>query len=65
MIKAGDKVTFKPQWQDPGDEDIRYVAMADEDNGRVLIVADIPLPIKPTQIVCVEWLEHQPKTDPN
>jgi hypothetical protein len=45
MIKSGEEVKIKPEWQDPGDDKITWIAVVD-------------LPIKPTQVVKVEWLER-------
>ena len=56
MIKAGDKVTIKPECQDPGDDRIAWVAVEDEDGGRVRIQAQVGLPIKPTQVVTTDML---------
>lgn len=56
-IKTGDRLTIRPQWRDPGDESIEWLAVEDEDGGRVLIEAQVDLPIKPTQRVAVEMVE--------
>ena len=55
-IKQGDLVTFKPEWSDPGDETITFRAIEDEDGGRFKAVAELGLPLNPTQIVRVEWV---------
>src|SRR6516162_7586795 len=34
VIKKGDIITIKPQWQDAGDASFTWVARNDEDNGR-------------------------------
>ena len=39
MIKKGDIITIKPQWQDAGDASFTWVARDDEENGRVDISA--------------------------
>jgi hypothetical protein len=57
-IKAGDLVRIKPEWQDAGDDAITFVAVENEDGGRVKIEAQLGLPINPTQVVKVEWLEQ-------
>ena len=57
MVKKGDVVKFKPQWQDKGDDKIEFRAVDDEYDGRVEVVACIDLPLKPTQIVPVKWLD--------
>lgn len=57
-IKAGDTVKFKPEWQDAGDDQIEFVAMEDEDGGRVLIGAlGVLKNFTPTQFVLVSMLE--------
>ena len=55
-IKQGDLVTFKPQWSDPGDEMVTFRAIEDEDGGRVKVLAELGLPLNPTQVVRVEWV---------
>lgn len=56
MIKSGDAVTIKPKWQDVGDDQIAWVAVDDEEKGRVTIEAQLGLPVNPTQVVNIEWL---------
>lgn len=59
-IKQGDKVKFKPEWQDAGDEEITFVALEDEDGGRVRIGAvGVLTRFVPTQIVLTSMLESQ------
>ena len=55
-IKAGDTVRFKPEWMDKGDENITFLALDDESEGRVTIQAQLGLPINPTQVVSTEWV---------
>ena len=57
MITAGQEVKIKPEWRDPGDESIRWVAVDNEEKGRVTIMAELGLPINPTYVMQVEWLE--------
>ncbi len=57
MIKKGDIVKIKPEWQDLGDEKFTWVAVEDEDGGRVRITPiDIELPIPPNQVVTTNML---------
>ena len=56
-VRRGDVVTFLPAFRDPGDENVRFVALQDEDGGRVLIEAQMDFPINPTQVVRVAWIE--------
>jgi len=57
MIKAGDIVQIKKEFQDKGDDKIVFIAVADEEKGRVTVELQLDMPIKPTQVVKVEWLE--------
>ena len=63
MIKKGDIIKFKPEWQDPGDEKIEFRAVDDEYDGRVEVVAMVDLPLKPTQIVPVKWIDLEAQTN--
>lgn len=56
MIQRGEIVRFKPEWSDSGDENIRFIALENEDGGRVRVAADMGLPINPQQIVAVSML---------
>ena len=56
MIKAGQTVNIKAEFQDAGDESITWIAIEDEDGGRVKIEAQVAMNIKPVQVVRVEWL---------
>ena len=57
MIKKGQQVKFKPEWSDPGDENIIHVAIDDESKGRVTVVALLGMAINPTQVVHVYMIE--------
>lgn len=37
MITKGQTVQIKPEWQDPGDSEFVWIALEDEDGGRVSI----------------------------
>lgn len=57
-IAKGDTVRILPQWQDPGDEALHWVALEDEDGGRVRIApTDTGLTIAPQYVVRVDMLE--------
>lgn len=57
MIRAGEPVSIKPAFRDPGD-DFAYVAHSDEEKGRVDIVAlNSGLPLPPINTVTVDMLE--------
>lgn len=36
-IKKGDILTIRPEWQDPGDKGMKFLALEDEDGGRLPI----------------------------
>lgn len=58
MIKQGQTVTIKPDWRDAGDQHIQFIALQDEDGGRVLICAlDVLQCFTPSQVVTVDMLE--------
>jgi imidazole glycerol phosphate synthase subunit HisF len=58
MIKKGDVVKIKKEWQDAGDDQIVFLACEDEDGGRVLIEPQINISFKPRQVVQVLMLEN-------
>ena len=57
MIKKGDTVVFKKEWQDKGDDKIVFIAIEDEDGGRVKVQAQLGLTFNPVQVVLVEWIQ--------
>ena len=58
MIKKGDTVRIRPEWQDPGDDAFMWVALEDEDGGRVRIAPiNTGLEFPPNQVVEVQMLE--------
>lgn len=50
-IKRNQLIRFKPEWSDLGDEDIVFVAIEDEDGGRVKVRAELGMTINPVQVV--------------
>lgn len=57
-IRKGDVVKIKPEWQDAGDDQIQFIAIEDEDGGRVMIGAlGVLSNFVPTQVVLVSMLE--------
>jgi hypothetical protein len=57
MIRKGDTVSIKPEWQDAGDCKFDWIAVDDEQNGRVAIVPlGTGLTFPPRQVVLVEML---------
>jgi hypothetical protein len=57
MIRKGDHVQIKAEFQDPGDTQFEWIAVEDEDGGRVRIQPQLGMRINPTQIVNVDMLE--------
>ena len=51
MIKKGDRIQIKSEWQDEGDEKIPRFAASDEYDGKILIVADLGWLINPTELI--------------
>ncbi len=57
MVKQGDVVRIKPEYQDAGDSSYVWIAVDDESKGRVTISpVTIDMAIKPTQVVSVSML---------
>lgn len=64
LIKKGDKVRIKKEWQDAGDEKFNWVAVDDEEKGRVMIMAtNTGLTIPGTQVVLRSMLEAEVSGD--
>jgi hypothetical protein len=58
MIRKGQPVTVRPEWRDPGDENVRFIALEDEAGGRVLIGAlGVLSQFTPSQVVRTDMLE--------
>ena len=58
MIRKGATVRIKPEWQDPGDELFHWIAVDDEEKGRVTIMpTNTGLSLPPLQTVEVAMLE--------
>jgi hypothetical protein len=61
-IRAGQRVHIRREWQDAGDDKIIWVAVEDEDGGRVRISpVNIGLSITPNQVVETRMLEEGAK----
>lgn len=57
MIRAGDIVTIRPEWQDEGDDQYIWQAMDDAEKGRVTISPiNHPNAIKPRYLVYTHQL---------
>ncbi len=68
MIRKGDIVRFKPEWQDQGDDKVVFVAVEDQCervNGTqtVAVMALLALPINPVQVVAVDMIEPKEGTE--
>ena len=50
-IKRNQLIRFKPEWSDPGDGEIVFTAIEDEDGGRVKVRAELGMAINPIQVV--------------
>ena len=60
-IAKGDTVRILPQWCDPGDDELTWIAIEDEDGGRVRIAPlDSGLTIAPNYVVLTTMLEVTP-----
>lgn len=58
MIRKGDRIFFKPEWQDKGDDSVTFIAQSDESNGQVEVVAMLGLPINPWNYASVDMIER-------
>lgn len=56
-IKKGDRLRIKPAWRDEGDDEIIWVAIEDEDGGRVRIQPQLDMPIRPNQVVTTDMVQ--------
>jgi hypothetical protein len=59
MIRKGDILTIKPQWQDADDDRFTWVARSDEEKGRLDISAlELShLPLWPVQTVTIAMVD--------
>lgn len=58
MIRKKDIVRIKPEFQDKGDDSLVWVALEDEDGGRVRISPlNTGLKLPPNQVVSTNMLE--------
>lgn len=57
MIRRHQEVRFKPEWADPGDDEITFIATEDEDGGRVAVMACFGWAINPIQVVDVAMID--------
>ena len=58
-IKRGDRVSIKPEWQDPGDNEFAWVALEDEHGDRVRIAPVMPdVRYPPNHVVNTDMIER-------
>jgi len=58
MIKKNDIIRIRPEFQDEGDDSLIWIALEDEDGGRVRIAAvNTGLKFPPNQIVKTEMVD--------
>lgn len=58
MIKAKDLIRIRPEYQDEGDDSLVWMALEDEDGGRVRIAPlDTGLKFPPNQVVTTKMIE--------
>lgn len=62
-LRKNDWVSFKPEFRDPGDEEIGFRCIDDEEKGRVTIMACLGWPVNPTQVVSVDQLEKDDRPE--
>lgn len=57
LFRQGDLVEILPSFQDPGDSEFLWVAVDDEEKGRVWISAiNSGLRMRPVHVVQAEWI---------
>ena len=57
LFQTGDVLVIRPEWSDAGDEHFKWIAMEDEDGGRIRIqLMDTGLPLPPNQIVTIDMI---------
>jgi hypothetical protein len=57
-IRKGTMLRIKPEWQDEGDDTFQWIAIEDEDGGRVRISPlGTGLAITPNQVVTTDMVE--------
>jgi len=60
MIKRGDLVTIKPEYRDEGDDSLTWIAVEDEDGGRIKIAAtDTGMKFAPSYVVRTDMLNER------
>lgn len=63
MIKAKDIVRIKPEYQDEGDDSLVWIALEDEDGGRVRIAPlNTGMKFPPNQVINTDMLDKADQT---
>ncbi len=63
MIKKNDIIRIRPEFQDEGDDSLIWIALEDEDGGRVRIApVNTGLKFPPNQIVKTEMIDKTEQT---
>lgn len=63
MIKKNDIIRIRPQFRDVGDDSLIWIALEDEDGGRVRIApVNTGLKFPPNQIVNTEMIDKAEQT---
>lgn len=58
MLRCGDQVRIRPEYQDEGDDEFTWVVVGDEEKGRVDVSPiSTSMKIKPTYTLKVEHVE--------
>ena len=58
MFKRGDKVEILKEFQDKGDDEFTWIALGDEEKGRLDIMpVEIDLEIRPIYVAHVDWIK--------
>ena len=64
MIKAKDIIRIRPEYQDEGDDSLVWIALEDEDGGRVRISPlNTGMKLPPNQVVSTEMIEKAGQTN--
>lgn len=56
MIKSGDVIRIKPEWQDNGDDRFEWRAVSGVDHGVIDVTADLGMRINPIQTVRADMI---------
>lgn len=57
-VTKGERIFFKPEWQDKGDADVIFLAMEDSDSDSVPVVAMLGLTFNPWHHAKLHMIER-------